>query len=132
MADGNAELQAMIDKLRGLEDIATRVAPEVADELRAQLEATVNAGQTPDGIPWQPTAKGERPLQNAAARMTVKAIGTTILVRVTGPTALHHMGAAAGRIQRQVIPTRDLPAAATTAIKAVLVRKFNELMGVDK
>jgi hypothetical protein len=132
MADNVAAelaLQAQIDRIRALAELPKVVAPEVATELRGQLERQIAAGQGPDGEPWQLTAEGRVPLRNAAAALTVRAVGSAVVARLVGPTALHHLGAAAGRIRRRILPTRQLPHRMTEAIREVVARRFRELTG---
>jgi hypothetical protein len=132
MADNTAAelaLQQHIARVRALGSIARDVAPAAADELKAQLEQQIAAGQTPDGQALQRTADGRVPLRNAARSLTVRAIGTAVLARLVGPSAMHHLGIAAGRIRRQILPTRKLPDRMIEALKRVAEQHFNRTMG---
>lgn len=117
-----AALQAQIRRLERLPVAITEAAPEVADALHVELDAQIAAGTDPDGTPWQPTLAGKRPLQNASASLTVRAIGNVILAKLTGPTALHHMGQARGGVRRQVLPSSKMPSRITNAIRTVCER----------
>lgn len=121
-----AELQAQIDRIKSLRLIASEVAPDVADELRTEILRTANAGQAPDGTPWEKTKDGRTPLRNVAKRLNVRALGTVVLAVLTGASALHHLGRAAGGIKRQVLPSRKLPGAATEAIKRAITKRVKE------
>lgn len=117
-----AALRTQIHRLERLPIAITESAPQVADALHAELDAQIAAGTDPEGTPWQPTQKGARPLQNASASLTVQAIGNVILAKLTGPTALHHMGQARGGVRRQILPSSKLPAKITAAIRTVCNR----------
>lgn len=117
-----AALQAQIRRLERLPVAIIEAAPEVADALHAELDAQIAAGTDPEGTPWQSTKEGKRPLQNASQSLTVRAFGNVILAKLTGPTALHHMGQARGGVRRQILPSSKLPAKITSAIRTVCNR----------
>jgi hypothetical protein len=125
----NADLDAMIAKLKHLPELAQRAAPEVAGAVRDNVREQISKGTDPNGNPWKPTQQGERPLKNAANALYVANIGTTILARLTGPEARHHWGRARGGIKRQVLPTNGIPSSMAKAITEVVVTEFNALMG---
>jgi hypothetical protein len=126
---GFKDLDAMIQKIKAVGLIPKEVAPQVADALRAEITKNIAAGVDPGGKPWKLTEKGEKPLKNAAASLDVKAVGTVVLAKLTGPVALHHLGAARGHIRRQVLPSSRLPQPMTQAIKAVLTKAFKAKTG---
>jgi hypothetical protein len=119
-AEAYAILEAQKQKLRGLKDLANDVAPAVADELRKELQTQIAEGKAPDGSEWPKTQDGRVPLRNAASALDVKAVGSVVVARLTGPTALHHLGFAAGGIRRQILPSRVLPQNLIAAISRVL------------
>lgn len=123
---GSAELDAMIEKIRRIPQVAKRAAPDVAEVMRESILESVNAGTDFDGKKWEPRkADGGRPLVDAAAAVKVAPVGTRIFARVAGPEARHHLGRAKGGTIRGVIPTRLTPRLAER-VRAVLVRHFNE------
>jgi hypothetical protein len=65
-------------------------------------------------------------LKNAMASVEVKAVGRVIVATVRGPTALHHLGAAAGKITRRVIPSGKLPPRVMRAIVKFVATRFTD------
>lgn len=129
MSNGFAALQAQIARVKSLEGFAKDVAPDVAVALEVELQRQISAGVGPDGQPWKLTRDGAVPLRGAAKDLRAAAVGTTVIATLSGPEALHHKGRARGGVQRQILPSKWIPAPAVRAIKAVLETKFNERMG---
>jgi hypothetical protein len=130
VASGAAVLQEWSERVGTLPRALVKdAAPAVAKATEAHMQEQIAAGQGPDGKAWQLTAEGKRPLRNAGAAVTVRAIGTVILVRLTGPEVKHHRGIARGRIRRQVIPTRKDFGPIARAIRTVLGERFRAHMG---
>ena len=100
----------------------------MARALDKELTAQIARGEDPAGNPWQLTKKGEKPLRRAARGLTVKAIGSVILARLTGNSVRHHLGSARGRIRRQVLPSSKLTATLTKAITRVVRGEFRAAM----
>ena len=119
----------MVAKIKAVGLIPTQVAPAVADALKDQITANISAGVDPSGKPWPLTQTGQVPLKNAAASLTVKAVGSVVLAKLTGPTALHHLGIARGHIRRQILPNGRLPQPMTAAIKVVINKAFAKATG---
>jgi hypothetical protein len=132
MADGFAELDAQIARLRSLPHLARDSAPAVARAVEAEIVRQIGRGVGPDGKAWAPTEDGNRPLQNAAKALTVRALGTTIICRLDGPEARHHLGFVRGGKVRQILPTGKIPDPMTRAIRSVVERKFLEHMEVGR
>lgn len=127
-ASGFAALDAMIGRLRAVRGLARAAAPAIAEELERELAANIDAGVGPDGESLKPTAKGDRPLKHAVRALSVKAVGTVILARLTGPEAKHHLGIARGHIARRILPTRKIPSPVTASIGRILSAKFMDIM----
>ncbi len=127
-ATGFAALDAHIARLRSLPGIAGRAAPDVAESLLEVASEDIAAGKSPDGSQLQPTKEGAQPLRNAASALHVGAIGSTIIMRLTGPEARHHRGIARGGVIRQLIPTTKIPAQYAKAITEVLDEHFRTSM----
>lgn len=120
-----ALLDAQIAALRKLK-APELAAPLVALELKRILDAQIARGVGPDGTPWAPTRAGGRPLQHAAAALTVFAQGTVVIAKLVGATALHHLGRVRGGIRRQILPSSSLPEALTDALRQVCVKAIAE------
>ncbi len=129
MADGRASLQRHIERVRQLGNLVRDVTPAVADAVRHELETNITRGVAPDGTRWAPTRDGRTPLRGAAEALRVGAIGTTVIARITGAEARHHLGTARGGIKRQILPTKAMPAPIARAIDAVVTRAFRRTMG---
>ena len=127
MSDDLQQLDAMIATISSLPELGKRAAGDVALAVAAELHRTIAAGTTPAGEPWQPTKDGARPLTGAAKALVVVAVGSTIYVRLTGPEARHHLGRGRGGVVREVIPTKQIPAAMARAIRAELGKHFADV-----
>ncbi len=113
-------LQQAIDGLNSLADGASKELPtEVAKALDTEVRKTIAAGTDPDGKPWQPTRDGQQPLKGAASTLRTTAMGKRVVQSISGHHALHHLGRAAGGIQRAIIPMRAVPKAALVAFQRV-------------
>jgi hypothetical protein len=123
MAEADDALNAMIARLRAIPDLVTAALAECAAECHAVIAENIAAQRAPDGTPWQPGAKGPV-LVDAAAAVTARAIGNTILIRVSGIEAKHHFGFVRGKIARPIIPTRKAPQPMTKAIERVIMRRL--------
>ena len=133
MADNSAANEALtqqITLMRALpEKLRAAAVPEVARILDTTIRANISAGTDPDGVPWQKTAAGATPLRNAGKALTTKVLGTVVLARITGPEALHHLGQAAGKIRRQILPTKRIPTTMTEAIKKAISVVYLKIAG---
>lgn len=127
MAQGPEVLSALAAKLRGLGHVAEELAAVGAPALRKELEANIAAGKGPDGEPWKPTLQGKQPLQHAAKALTVDAVGTAIVATLTGPEALHDIGAARGHVQRRILPKGQLNAPVIAALEKAFVGRIQEV-----
>jgi hypothetical protein len=123
-----AKLNEAIAAIRAAGD-PEAYAPDVAEALREELAAQIAAGKGPDGQPWKPTEKGERPLQHAASALRVVAVGARVIASIGGRYYYHSIGKTRGNIARPILPTRKLSDAATRAVKAAAAKRFRELMG---
>jgi hypothetical protein len=123
-----AELDAMIAKIQSMSQLAKRAAPDAAEAVREGILETIQAGTDPEGKAWAPRkADGGRPLAGAAGAVKAGAVGTSILVRISGPEARHHLGRGRGGTVRGVIPTTLTPRLAKR-VRDVLVQHFDELV----
>ena len=131
--DGSIALNAQIAKLRRLGPALTKGgAPAVALAVRGELAAQIAAGTGPDGRAWKPTKAGTPPLRNAAAALTVRAVGTVVVATLSGVEARHHLGAVKGKVKREILPTGKIPDPVTRAITRVVTAEFEAIMGGTK
>jgi hypothetical protein len=128
MASGGdfAALDRMIQACRELAILPQVAAPIVAQKVAEELRRTASAGLTPNGKPWAPRkVDGGRAMKDAAKAIAVKAIGTVVLITLTGPEVFHHFGAG-GKPVRQVIPRGGFPAKLGNAIRLGFVEPFRK------
>jgi len=130
MATGDfSALDRMIASLRSLSTLPKDAAAAGAPLVEAELRATAAAGQAPDGTPWAPRKKdGGRAMANAANAITVRAVGTTILITLRGPEVYHHFGAA-GKPPRRVIPMGSMPKRIGDAVRLGFVQPWRKVKG---
>lgn len=121
MAKGLAQLDAHIARVESLPGVLKSAAPEVAEAVEAELLRQIASGTDPDGKAWQAREDGGAPLATAGKSLAVVAIGTRIFARLRGHVARHHLGTARGRIERQILPGKDLPPSMGKAVGAVLL-----------
>jgi hypothetical protein len=126
MADALLALERQIRKLRALGGTPKAVAPLLAEELRPIVDRQISAGLDPYGSAWQLTKEGGRALKNAGQYLTLGAVGAAVVATIVGPPAMHHLGKAAGRITRRIIPVRKLPSSWAKAAKAAGVKHFRQ------
>jgi hypothetical protein len=125
-----ATLDDMIARLRSLGPAMVQEAmPELTAAVRTELQRSIASASTPEGSEWEPRKAGGPALQNAINAVHVAAVGTTIMVRLTGPEARHHLGRARGGVAREILPTGALPTSWKRALKRVLDRRFTEATG---
>jgi len=111
--------------------MALEAAPVGAQKLDAVLRANISAGVAPDGSAWPLRLDGGKALQNAGDELEVKAEGTVILARISGPYALHHLGKARGHVQRRIIPTKFAPQPVVQAVEETLAEVMPRLLGLE-
>lgn len=127
MATGDfAALDRMIASARALAILHKDGLPAAAREVERQLKMTASAGQSPAGVTWVTKKDGGRALVNAAAAISTIAIGTSIVIILTGKEVFHHFGA--GVPLRQVIPVGSIPAKLGNAIRLGFVEPFRQLV----
>jgi len=128
MNDAASVLDDFITRVRAVSGLGRQVAPRVAEVIRAELTATMSAGQSPDGTPLTPRKKdGRPPLTNAAKALYVQAIDASVYVRLVGPEAAHHMGYVTGKITRQLIPVNTLPPAMAKRVVDAIQAEFSSM-----
>jgi hypothetical protein len=119
-----ATLDRMIAMARSMATLAQDAAPIAARYVETSLRTTAAAGQAPDGTPWSMKKDGGHALKNAAAAISVKAVGTVLLVILRGHHVYHHFGAGVPR--RQIIPQGSMPAKLGNAIRLGFAQPWKE------
>jgi len=130
MANGDAVLQDHVRRLRELAGFGGKSAPLVAKAVEAETRKNAARGVGPDGKPWQLTKEGKKPLQDVVPE--VRAVGTTVVMRLKGHRARHHIGAVQGKIKREILPNKRIPETMTRAIDKVITGEFGRIMGTDE
>jgi len=126
MADsGDTQLAAFIDRIRALGIMPEAVAAAAAPSVQAAVRATAASGTDPYGKPWAPKRDGSRALVNAPGSITADAQGPVIVVKTTGPYAIHNN--LSGDSRRQVIPDaeRGIPSGVAAAIHRAATEVWN-------
>lgn len=129
MADGYTVMQSLIGKLRELGQSAEEIASDIVPELRSELEGYISAARAPDGTPWKPTQAGTPPLKGAAKALGVAAVGTKVIVVLSGIEARHHYGTVRGGIARPILPGSELPEEIVDLVTRVAQNRFQIIMG---
>ena len=129
MADGSVALNEMARRLRSVAAVPEEAAPEVARELEQILAQNIDRSVGPDGEAWPPTKDGRKALLGAKGALSVRAVGSVVVARLTGHHARHHLGAVRGAVRRRILPTGKLPDPMTEAIRRVIVKRFERAMG---
>lgn len=132
VSDGTAVMRDQIRRLRALAGFGAASAKAVARAVKVEARKQIAAGLGPDGRPLQLTKDGRQPLKNAGEVITVRAVGTTVIMVVKNHHARHHLGFAKGKVVRQLIPTDKLPDTMTKAITKVVTGEFEQIMGDSK
>lgn len=103
--DGSSELDAMIARVRSVRGLAEKIAPDIADAVKRELQRTAEAGTSPSGQPWAPTLEGKRPLRNAASHIAAIPTKGAVYIKIRGADARHHLKRARGsKPDRYVLP----------------------------
>jgi uncharacterized protein (DUF2461 family) len=126
MTTAVTRLEELIGKVKDLETLALRAAPQVAKVVEAHLRKTIAAGTDPYGVTWAPRKHdGARPLVNADQTLTVTAIGQHVITEIHGIDARHHHGWVKGKTKRPVIFTKpQLPPELIVEIRRVLEAEY--------
>lgn len=116
---GAAEIDRWIENIRSLPEMVNAAAPAVGEMLLAEFQRTANAGTTPEGEPWPPTKKGNKPLAGAAAALQLVVSGNVIIIKITDHHVFHQF--AAGVPARRMLPSGGLPDRLGNAIRLGMV-----------
>ena len=119
---GDTALDEMIARLRSLPARVRDIAPAAAEACAKVVAGNIAAQRDPDGKPWLASKDGKPVLVDAMKNVSVSAVGSVVLFRVSGPEARHHLGAAKGGVVRRLIPLRAMPASIAAAIKSAVLK----------
>lgn len=123
-----AALRTQIRKIQALgEKFVEESAPEIAVEMKRDIAKKIDANVGPDGKPWPAAKSGDSVLANAAKSVTTRVVGKSIILRIDGPEARHHLGTGKGRVKRPILPSGKIPDTAMRAIHKVLERRFRKI-----
>jgi len=127
--DGNAQIDAMIARLRGLRGFVGEAAKEAAPLVEAELRKTAAAGVDPEGKAWPTRRDGSRALERAATAITARAVGEAVVATLVGAYVFHHYAKGADR--RRILPDSGagVPAGVAGACREGARRAFRRLMG---
>lgn len=130
MSSGSAvaQLNKQIARLRKYAISADEFAPVAAVELEKQILANADSGQGPDGKAWPTTKEGNAPLRNTRAHLSVVAVGSRIVARLTGHYVNQSTGWTRGNVARPIMPTRKMSQPMTKAIQVALTKRYNAIM----
>lgn len=128
MSQGTAALDAMIRSLRGIRGIANEIAAEAAPLVQGVVRASAAAGRDLNGKPWPPKRDGTRALPDAASAVTAQALGSAVVVTLTGAYVYHD--SAEGPDRRRILPDTGagLPAPISDALTEAATRVFQRRM----
>ncbi len=131
MADGYADLDEMIARMRGLRTIAVDAAKLAAPSVLRAAQSTAKSGTDPYGKAWPQKKSGGRALVNAANAITVETAGPTLSVVLSGVEVFHNSGVDDGAPKRQIIPDRGqpIPSGIAAAIVDGAREAFNRATG---
>jgi hypothetical protein len=126
-----AAVAEMAERIRALpRALLYGATPECAEAVHAVLKRTIKAGQSPEGVPWEPRKKGTAPvLVDAADAVRVGAVGRKIVMRVMGVEGKHHRGIVKGGTARRIILHEGITPPVAAAIRRVLDKVFHEVTG---
>ena len=127
MSAADAAFDRRLAQLDALAKLPRSAAPAIARAVELVQHETIAAGTDPQGRAWPLTKTGEKPLQHAAAAVTVTPVDGAIVIAVEGHEALHDKGKARGHVRRQIIPSGALPRKMSAAIGDAVDQAFTEI-----
>ncbi len=106
---GQATVQEWADRLLSFAGNAgTTMAQRMAPVIEGELATAAGANRSVSGEAWKPNKDGSKPLQGILSALTVKAIGTVVLVTLTGHHVFHEFGTKRTP-RRSLLPHGGLP-----------------------
>ncbi len=132
--DGEEQLDALADKLEGLETVGLAIATEAVAGVQAEARATAAAGTTPAGNSWAPNKDGSAPLEHAAGAIRAVVSGSTkavITLIVSGVYVFHQRSKSRGKKglpRRELVDLEDVPQPIVATIAAAAKRVIERRM----
>ena len=125
------DLDELVRKMRQTRSALLVAMPAAAAGVETVLRASIAAGQTPDGQTWAAKKDGGKPLAHAAAKLSVKARGSTIKAQLDMPEAIHQYGSKRGLPARPMLPSKggEIPPAVAAAVNKALLDAFKRWFG---
>jgi hypothetical protein len=123
-------LIALADAMRELPAVVAASGPAVADAMFDVIAKSAAAGQTAEGVTWQPTQAGTAPLRNAVAAIQKRSGPRVAQLVVTTHYALHDLGRARGGVTRSILPVREngkIDKAVAVAVERRLVERIDRV-----
>jgi hypothetical protein len=130
MSDGDAALAEFIARVRRLGTLGADAAKIAAPYVLEAARETAAAGTTPSGEAWAPKKDGGRALVNAADALSVEAVGSVVVLTLTGPEVIHNRGTTKYP-KRQILPAggAGIPANIGKALARAAKEAFDRTMG---
>lgn len=128
MGDPVTVLNKQIARLRKFGVAGVELAPAAAEELEKQLLANAAAQIGPDGTPWPATKDHSAPLRNVGSHLSVVAVGSRVVARLTGWYVNQSTGWTRGNVARPIMPSRKMSAPMAKAIQIALGKRFRKIM----
>lgn len=126
---GDLEMRSMAASIERLGQLPTQAAVKGAVAVLDVAKSEAAAGVSPTGQAWTPKKDGGRPLANAAAHLTARALGNIIQLTLKGVDVIHNFGTSR-QPKRQIIPDAGagIPAAFANAVEEAAIKAFHELL----
>jgi len=128
MAEDHAKMRGFIKQLKSLDKFTRQVVDEAGNALEREVLASASRQQAPTGAAWTASKTGERVLRNVASNMRKTISGDVVTLTLSGHYARHHLGAVKGKIQRRILPSRNVPKPISGAIAQAITREFEKVM----
>ena len=121
---GIEQVDGLIAIMQAIQEAGPEFARAGGDAALAWNRAELAAGRDPNtGQAWAPTQAGTPPLRNAPAALSVRMVGTTALLVLSGHHIFHHFKTGYNPERRQ-IPQGRLPKRMGEAIRLGLIPPF--------
>lgn len=113
-------LDEWIQSLRTVPQAIPEMAKALVPVIEGECASAVKEQRALDGYKWRPTKDGHAALQGAMGALTVRAIGTRIVLTLTGHEVFHQFGTHRTP-QRPILPIGGMPDKLGNAIRKGIV-----------
>ena len=117
---GFARLDDWIRNLETFGDSIPEMTKSLVPVVESEAAEAVQGQRSMDGVGWAPTKSGKRALAGAMKAITVKAVGTVILITMRGHEVFHQFGFR-GTPARPILPTAGMPKKLGNAIRTGII-----------